>query len=167
MTDIISNPVPVYLSLGSNLGDRMSNLEKALEFLGERLAIATVSPVYDTAPQGNKDQSRFLNLACEVRTRLSPEQVLALAKVIEMKLGRPRGTSNFPRPIDIDILFYGSQVVNTADLVIPHPRLTERAFVLVPLARIAPDFIHPVSGKSVKNLLAEVTDDQGVVEWRS
>ncbi len=167
MTDISSNQVPVYLSLGSNLGDRMGYLEKALEFLGQRLIVTRISPVYDTAPQGNKDQPRFLNLTCEVRTRLSPEQVLALAKVIEMKLGRPRGTSNLPRPIDIDILFYDNQVINTADLVIPHPRLTERAFVLVPLARIAPDFVHPVSGKAVKDLLAEITGDQGVVEWRN
>ncbi len=167
MTDIARNPVPVYLSLGSNLGDRMSNLSQALDFLGQRLSVTRVSPVYDTAPWGNTSQPRFLNLTCEARTRLSPEQVLSLAKVIEIKMGRARGTSNLPRPIDIDILFYGDQVINTADLVIPHPRLTERAFVLVPLARIAPDLIHPVNGKAVKDLLAEISDDQSVVELRN
>ena len=128
-----------------------------------QLAVGQVSPIYDTEPLGNINQPRFLNLVCQVHTRLAPEELLALAKGIESKLGRAPGKSGAPRPIDIDILLYGDRVMETLELVIPHPRLAERAFVLIPLVEIAPDLVHPVSGQTVRELLREVTETQGVL----
>ncbi len=157
----------VYLGLGSNMGNRQENLNRALDFLSQRLRVEQVSSVYDTEPLGNIDQPRFLNLVCQVYTRLAPAELLILAKGIESKLGRVSSKSNAPRPIDIDILFYGDQVIETPGLVIPHPRLVERAFVLIPLAEIAPDLVHPVTGKTIKELLTGVTEAQGVFKWEN
>jgi 2-amino-4-hydroxy-6-hydroxymethyldihydropteridine diphosphokinase len=157
--------VTAYLGLGSNLGDRQGNLNRALEFLSQRLRVDKVSSVYDTEPVGEIKQPRFLNLTCQVNTALPPQALLSLAKGVEAKLGRVGG-SGTPRIIDIDILFYGDQVVDTPELVIPHPRLTERAFVLIPLAEIAPTMMHPVNGKSVATLLQELKEGvQGVFKW--
>jgi len=156
--------VVAYLGLGSNMGGRQQNLERAIGFLSQRLKVVRVSSVYDTEPRGNVNQPRFLNLVCQVYTRLASEALLALAKGIEYKLGRS-DKSGAPRPIDIDILFYGDHVVKTVELVIPHPRLTERAFVLVPLAEIAPDLAHPVNGQTVTELLAGLTETQDVLKW--
>jgi len=158
-------PVTAYLGLGSNMGNRQDNLDRALDLLSQRLSVGQVSPIYDTEPMGNINQLRFLNLVCQVYTRLAPGELLALAKGIELKLGRAAGKPSAPRPIDIDILLYGDRVIETPELVIPHPRLAERAFVLVPLAEIAPDLVHPVSGKTVRELLQGVTETQGVLRW--
>ena len=146
-----SQLVTVYLGLGSNLEDRQRNLDLALDFLSERIKIEQISPIYDTAPVGNTNQPRFLNMAIRISTRLPAATLLFMAKGIEAKLGRVPIDS--PRPIDIDILFYGDLVINTPpNLVVPHPRVHERAFVLVPLADIAPDFVHPVLKKPIKEL---------------
>ena len=160
-----SESITAYLGLGSNLGDRQGNLDKALDFLSQRVKVERVSSVYDTEPMGNPDQPRFLNLVCQVYTNLTPAALLTIAKGIESKLGRARGKPNAPRPIDIDILFYGDQIIETPELVIPHPRLTERAFILIPLAEISPDLVHPVNGKTTKELLRNVTGVQGVLKW--
>lgn len=153
--------VIVYLGLGSNLGDRQSNLNHAIDLLIRDLKISSISPVYDTAPIGNLFQSRFLNMVCKGKTSLSPEKLLELVKGIETQMGRKPGPPNHPRPIDIDILFYNELVLETPSLVIPHPRLTERAFVLAPLSDIAPRLKHPVTSKTVRRMLKELRRTAG------
>jgi 2-amino-4-hydroxy-6-hydroxymethyldihydropteridine diphosphokinase len=160
-----SELVMVYLGLGSNIGDRQENLDRALGYLSQRLRVTEKSSVYDTEPIGNPEQPRFLNMVCRVKTMLKPEDLLVLAKGIERKMGRIPGSPNSPRPIDIDILFYGDEVIKLPELVIPHPRLTERAFVLVPLNEIAPGLVHPVKKNSINELLKEVKQGvQGVLK---
>lgn len=151
----------VYLGLGSNLGDRAQNLRHACDMLSPVATVDRLSPLYDTAPVGITDQPRFLNAVCRATTDLSPEDLLRFTKDIEQKLGRRPGPPNSPRPVDIDILFYGDVVLHTPDLTIPHPRLAERAFVLAPLADIAPELIHPVTGKTVAQMLAELERGEG------
>jgi len=148
--------VMVYLGLGSNMGDRRENLERALEYLSQRLRVTGKSSMYDTEPMENLSQPRFLNMVCQAKTMLKPEDLLVLVKGIERKMGRQPGRPNSPRPIDIDILFYGDKVINTPELKIPHPRMNYRAFVLVPLAEIAPVLVHPVTKKTVKEMLQEI-----------
>ena len=155
-------PVTIYLGLGSNLGDRKANLEKALQFLGQTLSVEQISSVYETHPMGNEEQPLFLNAVCRVATDIGPFQLLSLIKGIEVALDRVPSFPNAPRPIDIDILLYGNLIIEAAELVIPHPRLEERAFALVPLAEIAPDLIHPISGRSIQDLMSGVQGQAGV-----
>lgn len=161
-------PVTVYLGLGSNMGDRWQNLKSAINLLSRKVDMTVFSPVYDTAPIGNIEQPRFLNMACEAISMLTPVELLAIVKQIELRIGRQPGPLNSPRLIDIDILFYGDQLINTAELIIPHPRLAERAFVLVPLSDIAPDFMHPITGQSVSQMLNALLRNSGdVVRWEN
>jgi 2-amino-4-hydroxy-6-hydroxymethyldihydropteridine diphosphokinase len=155
--------VKVFLALGSNLGDRMGNLASAVERLSESITIRKVSSVYETEPVYYKEQPLFLNAALSGLTELDPFDLLRFIKGIETELGRQPSFRNAPRLIDIDILFYGDRIINTLELTIPHPHIAERAFVLVPLAEIAPETVHPVIRKKVKNLLL-VVDGLGEIK---
>ena len=144
----------VYLSLGSNVGGREANLEAALARLpAPDLRVLRASPVYETEPVGYTAQGWFLNLVVEAETTLSPARLLSRIGKIERALGRVRTVAKGPRTIDIDILLYGNAVVRTAALEIPHPRMAERRFVLAPLADLAPDLRHPVTRRTVREML--------------
>ena len=144
----------VYLALGSNLGERLTNLKQAISSLTPQLEVKAKSQVYETPPWGYKDQPKFLNQVIKAQTYLDPEPLLKHLKRLEVALGRKESFPNGPRLIDLDILFYDDQVLNTPSLVIPHPRLQERGFVLLPLMDIDPDLVHPVNKMSVREMAA-------------
>lgn len=152
-----SSPL-VVLGLGSNLGDRDAALRAALQSLAPAYQIEQLSSVYETAPQLVVDQPVYHNLVCAGRARLSPHDLLRFLKTLEQQLGRRPSYRYGPREIDLDILLYGDQIINTPDLTIPHPRMAERAFVLVPLAEILPDLLHPMLGQPIRALAAGVGD---------
>ena len=151
-----------YLGLGSNIGDREINLLKALSLISQESRLIKTSSIYETKPIGYEKQSYFLNMVCQISTKLKPVDLLQSIKQIENKLGRKPSFRNAPRIIDIDILFYDNKIMNINNLVIPHPRLVERAFVLIPLAEITPKLIHPELGKSIAELSHKVTGQDGV-----
>ena len=146
----------VYLALGSNLGDRMANLKAAIASLTPQMIVKKKSSIYETQPWGYTEQGAFLNQVVKAETYEEPEKLLKHLKRLETALGRVPSFPNGPRLIDIDILFYDNLIMFRDNLVIPHPRLHERAFVLAPLADIAPDLIHPTLNKSIKELLKAV-----------
>lgn len=143
----------VFLALGSNLGQRHKNLQQAVAAVGAFLTVEAISPVYETAPWGKTDQPDFLNVCLQGTTKLDPSSLLAACKTAEQDLGRTVGERWGPRLIDIDIIFYNDLVLEAEGLSIPHPRLAERAFVLAPLADLAPELVHPQSGRTVQELL--------------
>lgn len=154
-----SDPVAsVYLALGSNVGDRSGNLDRALSQLGRELEVLTVSSLYETEPVGYANQPPFLNRACHVATSLSPQRLLLFTQGVETHLGRLPTFRNGPRVIDIDILMYGDLQVHSDDLVIPHKALPERLFVLVPLAEIAPELVHPTLHKTIHQMIKDCRD---------
>ena len=163
--DILSVNQNVFLLLGSNLGERLQILQSAAGLIEERVGvIQSSSSVYETAPWGVLDQPVFLNQIVEVQTALMPEEVLRIILEIEHELGRIRYERWGARVIDIDMLYFNDLVLDSARLTIPHPRLHERRFTLIPLNEIAPDFIHPLLLKTNKELLDECTDPGAVIK---
>jgi len=155
-----------YLSLGSNLGDRIQNIRRALEKLSEAgVEIRRVSSLYKTEPVDFRSQPWFVNCVAEARTRLAPLELLKALKTVERRLGRrPSRTPKGPRRIDIDILLYENVVARSPALTIPHPRLAERRFVLVPLAELRPRLRHPVTRRTVRQMLNQTADTSEVVK---
>jgi 2-amino-4-hydroxy-6-hydroxymethyldihydropteridine diphosphokinase len=151
----------VYLALGSNLGDRHKHLADALQYLREALNIERTSSIYETEPVGYVEQPAFFNLVCKGTTNLSPLALLKFVKATEVHLGRQPTFRNGPRIIDIDILLYDDLCIQEEQLTIPHPRMAERAFVLVPLVEIAPYAIEPNKKQTAQALLAAISQ-QGV-----
>jgi len=157
-----------FLGLGSNLGDRARHLAEGLRGLGAGgVEVLALSPVYETEPMGFPHQPPFLNLVCRVRTALPPRDVLRLAKAVEWRVGRRPTFRNGPRVLDIDLLLYGEEVVEEPGLSLPHPRLAERAFVLVPLADLAPEVRHPTLGLTAREMRDRLplSDRAGVRRW--
>ncbi|MES0360011.1 MAG: 2-amino-4-hydroxy-6-hydroxymethyldihydropteridine diphosphokinase [Anaerolineales bacterium] len=152
----------IFIALGSNMGNRQANLSAAIEALEPEVHPIACSPVYETPPWGYLDQQKFLNQVVKAETQLMPTDLLDYIKEIEEQLGRQETFRNGPRSIDLDIIFYDQEVINSPPLTIPHPRMETRAFVLVPLADLAPHYKHPILGVSVINLLSKV-DKSGIV----
>lgn len=156
----------IYLGTGSNLGNRMVNMQKALALLCDspRLSGFELSPIYETTPVGYLNQGNFLNGVARAYTDLPPRTVLQMCQDIERQMCRVRTVRFGPRNIDVDLLFYESRVINEADLVVPHPRMYVRKFVLKPMCDLAPDFVHPVLQKSMIELLADLNDDKQIIK---
>lgn len=152
----------VYLALGSNLGDRAENLRAAIgKMNSDRLRVTRESSVYETKPMYRVSQPSFLNMVVEAETELLPRALLQRLHRIEAELGRKRIAVNGPRPIDLDILFYGKALIEMPQLTVPHPRMQERRFVIEPMAEIAPQWQHPLIKKSMAQMLADLPE-QGV-----
>jgi 2-amino-4-hydroxy-6-hydroxymethyldihydropteridine diphosphokinase len=158
----------VFVALGSNLGDREAHLEEAVRALASSAGIEllAVSPVYETAPIGPPPQGHYLNAVLRLRTTLAPRALLERQLEIEACAGRERGERDAARTLDVDLLLFGARVVNEPGLVVPHPRMVERAFVLEPLCDLAPEFRHPTLGLTIEELVRRVRDPAAVKRYR-
>lgn len=156
----------VYLSLGSNVGTKESNLSRALKLLPDLVTVSEVSSIYESEPVGPKDQPWFANIVCAAYTDLSPVELLAYLKNIEGQMGRIMSFKDGPRIIDIDILFYNDQVIDTPDLTVPHPRIAERGFVLHPLSELNPLLFHPLQSRTVAQMLSALDRPERVKKRR-
>lgn len=154
----------VYLALGTNLGNRAANLKAAIDSLEPQMHVLKKSPIYETPPWGYEDQAAFLNMAIKADTYVEPLPLLKHLKRLEIVLGRVPSVQNGPRLIDIDLLFYDDRIVFTEGIIVPHPRLHERGFVLVPMNDIAPDFIHPVLKKTIRELFL-LCNTNGIIPY--
>lgn len=152
----------IWLGLGSNVGDKRANIARALDLLAGPCRVSRVSSLYKTEPVGFKDQDWFLNCAAKADTGLDPLALLGALRSIEDKMGRKKRIKNGPRVIDLDILLYDDRTLDKDGLVIPHPRMHERLFVLAPLSEIAPSVVHPVSGKTIGELARSLRNPEQV-----
>lgn len=157
----------VYIGLGSNLGDRVANLREAANRLRAIVTIEKASQLYVAAPLGYVRDDAFVNAVIQAKTTLKPMQLLEMMQAIEIGMGRRPGVTYGPRPIDLDLLFYDTIQIETAKLTVPHPRIAQRAFVLRPLAEIAPNLMHPVLFYTVSQLLHDVEDAEQVQLYKS
>jgi 2-amino-4-hydroxy-6-hydroxymethyldihydropteridine diphosphokinase len=157
-----------YVSLGTNLGDRAAHLDFALRALGavRETRVVALSPIFETDPVGPPPQGAYLNAVARVETALAPRVLLDALLAIERDAGRERSVRNAARSLDLDLLLYGDQLIDEPGLVVPHPRLAERAFILEPFAALAPELIHPRLGLSIASLAARVRDPQAVRPWQ-
>ncbi len=158
----------VTLSIGSNLGDREDNLSKAIKLIEENgEKVIQKSPIYETEPVGYQEQGEFLNQALEIESKKEIKELIQDFQEIEKKLKKDKKVENGPRTIDIDILYYNSEIINEANLNVPHPRMHERLFVLKPLNDIQPNFKHPVLLKTTSELLKDLKSNNQVKPWIS
>lgn len=150
----------IFIGLGTNLGDKKNNLEQAITLMKQKCKILKQSKLYETEPVGYKDQDWFLNCVVEIETELDPLELFDFLQSIEKEMKRIKTVKDGPRVIDLDILFYEDQVINHENLIIPHPRLHERLFVLIPMSDINPNFNHPTFGETIKELRDECNDQK-------
>lgn len=162
-----SQLVDAFLALGSNLGDRYGCLCSAIDSLSaiDGIEVVAQSSIYETKAVGFTDQPDFLNMAIRIRTLLTPEQLLSACMSVEQKYGRVREQKWGPRTLDIDVLFYGKLVIEHSNLLVPHPRLQERAFVVLPLWDLAPEWVHPGNGLTIQEMKQQVPGKEGVRKW--